>query len=139
MARIDGQYDVHCYHCGHRITVGGRTQSTSCPKCSKRLVIEDLVIKSYYAVVNAETCGKLIIARNGHVVAQKRIVAFKGIEVEGKLQCKEAITAGPLTLGPKAEWKGNLKAASLSIKPGATIQAAHFTVPADPIADYRKP
>jgi hypothetical protein len=138
MSKTDGQYDVHCYHCGRRMTVGRRAQSTSCPGCSRRVVIEDIVVRTYHAVVNAETCGKLIVAKGGHVVVQKRIVAFKGIEVEGKLQCREAISAGPVLLGPKAEWKGNLRAAALAVKSGGSIQAGHFIIPADVLADYPK-
>src|SRR5262245_64015976 len=98
----DEFYDVHCYHCGRRFGVGARTQSTSCPGCYKRVMIEDIVVKAYQAVISAETCGKLIVAKHGHVVAQKRVIAFKGIEVEGKLQCKEAISAGLVQIGPRA-------------------------------------
>lgn len=139
MQKPEGAYDILCYHCGHKIVVGGRAQSTSCPGCHKRVMIEDIVVKSYQAVISLETCGKLIVPKGGQVVAQKRVIAFKGIEVEGKLQCKEALSAGLVSIGPKAEWKGDLKAGVLSIKLGALVQGGHFTVPADPLASYAKP
>lgn len=138
MQKPEGAYDIHCYHCGHKFVVGGRAQSTSCPGCHKRVMIEDIVVKAYQAVISLETCGKLIVPKGGQVVAQKRIVAFKGIEVEGKLQCKEALSAGLVTIGPKAEWKGDLKAEALAVRHGAVIQGGYFTVPADPLANYSR-
>jgi hypothetical protein len=138
MQKPEGAHDILCYHCGHKIVVGGRAQSTSCPGCHKRVMIEDIVVKAYQAVLSLETCGKLIVPKGGQVVAQKRVIAFKGIEIEGKLQCKEAISAGLVVLGPKAEWKGDLKAAALSVKHGAIVLGSHITVPADPLANYQK-
>ena len=137
MAKAQGPYHVHCYHCGRRIEVGARAMSTACPGCGKPVKIEDIVIKSYYAVTNIETCGKLIIKRRGRVSAVKKIVAHKGIELEGKLQCKEAHCAGTVRIGKKAEWKGDLRAMSLVTQPGGKILGGRFTVPDDPLAAYR--
>lgn len=120
---------IHCYYCGRSISVSGRTTSTVCPACNKTVVVEDIVVKSYLGVRNVETCGRLIVTRKGRVVAQQRIVAHEGIELEGKLECKEALVTGPVVLGPKAEWRGDLAALSLSVAEGATIRRGYFAVP----------
>jgi cytoskeletal protein CcmA (bactofilin family) len=85
-------------------------------------------------VVNLETCGKLIIPRGGQAVAQKRVVALAGIEMDGKLQCRQAVTARHARIGPNAEWKGDLQAASLDVRPGAVIHGGRFDIPSDPFA-----
>lgn len=138
MAKAAASHHVHCYHCGHRIEVGRRTMSTSCPGCSKPVIVEDIVVKTYKAVVNVETCGKLIVPKRGRVVAQRRVVAHGGIEVEGSLQCGEAISAGPVTIAAKAEWKGDLRAISLTVAAGAKIFGGYFNIPHDPLAEYRQ-
>ena len=129
------RHDVHCYQCGHRLQVAGLTRSTVCPGCNRRLVVEDIIVRAYTAVVNLETCGRLIIPRGGQAVAQKRVVALAGIEMDGKLQCRQAITARHARIGPNAEWKGDLQAASLDVKPGAVIHGGHFDVPSNSLAD----
>ncbi len=128
------RHHVHCYQCGHRMQVAGMTRSTVCPACNRRLVVEDIVVRAYTAVTNIETCGRLIIPRGGQAVAQKRVVALAGIEMEGKLQCRQAITARHARIGAGAEWKGDLQAASLDVRAGAVIHGGRFEVPSDPLA-----
>ena len=130
MPKVNEPHQVICYHCNRPITVGGMTQSTSCPSCHKRVIIEDIVIPAYHAVINVETCGKLIVRKSGQVVAQKRVIALNGIEMEGKLQCQEAITPRHVYIGAKAEWRGDLRAGSLDVKPGAQIHRGYFVIPA---------
>jgi len=49
--------------------------------------------------------------------------------MDGKLQCRQAITARHARIGPHAEWKGDLQAASLDVKPGAVIHGGRFEIP----------
>lgn len=137
MAKARGPSHVYCYHCGHRIEVGGLTMSTACPACHKAVVTEDIVVKGYKPVVTIETCGRLIVPARGRVVVQKRIIAHAGIELHGKVQCPYALTTGHVSMGRKAEWKGDLRARSLTVEPGAKIFGGHFTVPDDPLAEFR--
>lgn len=132
------QREVICYRCGHRIAIGARTMSTSCPGCHKPVIVEDIVVKGYKGVFNVETCGKLIVPKKGRVVAQKKIIAHGGIEVEGVCECKEAITGGHVHLGKKAEWRGNLNAPSLSVEAGAKIRDAYMKIPDNPIEGLSK-
>lgn len=111
--------------------------STSCPNCHRPVVVEDLVIKNYQGVTNVETCGKLTVTRRGNVVAKNRVVAFGGIEMLGRLQCGEALVAGQVVIGAKAEWKGDLHAMSILVRDGAKIGGGHFLTPDDPLAEHR--
>jgi hypothetical protein len=130
MARAPGpQIEVICYHCGTVIETSARTKSTSCPGCHKPVLVEDIVIKSYIGLTNIETCGRLIVQRRGCAVAQNRIVAHGGIEVKGRVQCVQALTAGQTLLTKQAEWTGNLNAQSLIVEQGAVINSGHFKVP----------
>ncbi len=111
--------------------------TTSCPKCFRPIMVEDMVINNYQGVVNVETCGKLLVKKNGNVIATKRVVAYGGIEVIGRLSCASAFTAGPACIKPKGEWKGDLDAPSVDIQEGAKIHGGRFRIPVDPLAEHR--
>ncbi len=96
--------------------------STSCPGCHKPVVIEDQVVKTYLPVNNIETCGHLTVKKGARAVAQKRVVALKGMAIEGTVECKEAMCAGHVVLGKKAEWKGDLRCYSIEIAEGAKFR-----------------
>jgi hypothetical protein len=128
MAKASGPKTIFCYHCGHRLEVSFRTKSTPCPGCYKSLLVEDIVVKSYRGVINLETCGKLIVRKKGHAVAQNRIVAQEGIELDGRLRCIEALTGGEVWLSKRSEWKGDLKAGTLVVEEGAVIREGRFLV-----------
>lgn len=137
MAKATGPIHVYCYYCGRRIEIGRRTMSTPCPGCHKTVLVEDIVVKGYTGVHNIETCGRLIVRRRGHAVAKHRVVALAGIEVQGKLHCEQALCSGQVMISAKGEWRGDLKANSLVVESGATINGGWFKVPEDPIAAYR--
>ena len=126
---------VECYHCGRALEVGQSTMSTSCPGCHKPVIVEDVVVRSYKAVTTIETCGKLIVGKRGVCVAARRIVAHGGMEVEGKVTCPSAVSAGRVALGPKSEWKGDLRAPVLEMKEGAKIASGYFEIPYNPLVN----
>jgi cytoskeletal protein CcmA (bactofilin family) len=111
--------------------------STPCPACHKTLLVEDIVVKGYTGVTNLETCGKLIVRRKGHAVAKHRVVALAGIEVQGRLHCEHALTAGHTVIDKKAQWMGDLHATSLVVEAGAVISGGRFKIPEDPLAAFR--
>ncbi|MHC4946136.1 MAG: polymer-forming cytoskeletal protein [Planctomycetota bacterium] len=137
MAKASGPKFVYCYHCGKRLEVSHLTKSTLCGSCNKTVLVEDIVVKRYHGVTNLETCGKLIVSRRGHAAAQNRLVALGGIEVKGKVHCPQALCAGKVVLGSKAEWEGDLAALSLVVEAGAVIKGGHFKVPVDPLEPHR--
>lgn len=139
MAKAAPQRKVQCYHCRHRFDISSQALSISCPKCSKPLVIEDVVINNAHNVRKIQTCGKVIIDKKGRVVAQS-VEAHQGVFVEGILEAK-VLSGGPVKIGPKAQWKGDCSAPSLEAELGCRIERGYFTIPDDPlgVADMPSP
>src|SRR4051812_28885500 len=120
-----------CYHCRHPYEVSWQTMSTSCPKCSKQLSVEDVVIKVAHSVRKIQTCGKLVVQKKGRLQAQS-IEAHGGVEVEGYLEAN-VLSGGPVKIHSKAQWKGNLAAPSLEVELGGTISSGYFVIPDDSV------
>jgi len=138
MAKAAPQRKVQCYHCRHRFDIPSRAMSLSCPRCAKALVIEDVIINTAHNVRKIQTCGKVIIEKKGRVVAQL-VEAHGGVEVEGFLEAK-VLSGGPVRIGPKAQWKGDLAAPSLTAELGCRIERGFFTIPDDPmgVSDFKQ-
>ncbi len=136
MARHIGPRTVQCYHCRHRFEVGGRAQSTSCPNCNKAVKVHDEVIDKLRAgLIELRTCGKLVVKKKGRLMVTKLIEIHGGIECEGIIDCGsgKVISGGPVTLGKKSQFKGELQAPSLTVAEGARIQSKMVAVPDDPL------
>jgi hypothetical protein len=100
--------------------------TVSCPKCYKKLLVEDVVVKTAQGVTNLQTCGKIIIEKKGRVTATL-VEAHKGIEVYGILESK-VVSGGPVVIGDKGRWKGDCRAPSVEIAPGAKITSGYFEI-----------
>jgi hypothetical protein len=103
----------------------------TCPKCSKPLLVEDVVIKVAHAVRKIQTCGRLVVQKKGRVIAQT-VEAHGGVEVEGILEAN-VVSGGPVRIGAKAQWKGNCTAPSLEVELGGRINKGFFVIPDDPL------
>jgi hypothetical protein len=123
------QRRVQCYHCRHRFDIAAQTQSTSCPKCSKQLRVEDVIVKGLEAVRKIQTCGKIVIEKKGRVIAQT-VEAHGGVFVEGVLDAN-VISGGHVKIGSKALWKGDCRAPSIEIEGGCVITSGFFSIPDD--------
>ena len=132
MAKPVGTRQICCYHCGHDLEVSRRTMSTSCPECNRKLLVEDITVKSYTGLSVLETCGLLVIPKRKRLSVMTHVVAHEGIKVEGRMACEAAISRGPVIFGPKADWEGDLRAPSLTVHAGAVIRAGHFSIPEAP-------
>ena len=130
---------VQCYLCRRRFEVGARAQSTSCPGCNKPVIVEDIIVKQLKPVKRVQTCGRIVVQKKGRIISEF-VEAHEGIEVLGVLQA-DVISGGPVIIGAKARWKGDLRAPSLEIKQGARIEGGRFSVPDDPVGvgDLRQP
>jgi len=128
---------IMCYHCRHRFEVPVRAMSTSCPKCYKGLVIEDVVIKTAHAVRKVQTCGKVLVEAKGRLIATS-VEAAQGVEVLGVLE-GSVTSGGPVRIGPSAQWKGDLKAPSLRVELGARITRGYFVIPDDSLTPKDEP
>src|SRR4051812_5285832 len=88
---------VQCYHCKHRFEVGAQTKTSSCPKCSKQLLVEDVIVKTIHSVSKIQTCGRLVVEKKGRVIA-KFVEAHGGVFVEGTMEAN-VVSGGLVTIG----------------------------------------
>lgn len=117
---------VQCYHCRQTFDVGARAMTITCPKCFKRVQVQDVVVKEAQGLKRLQTCGKIIIERKGRVIADL-VEAHEGIEVKGILQAA-VVAGGPVVLRSKSKWKGDCRAPELHIDEGASIQSGFFEI-----------
>jgi len=127
MAKQGTQRAIRCYHCRHQFEVGGRAMTTSCPKCSKPLLVDDVEVKTLEAVRKIQTCGRLVVRKKGHVIAQL-VEAHGGIDVEGIMEAN-ALSGATVRIAAKAVWKGGCNAPSVIIEDGCRIAGGYFVVP----------
>ena len=121
------QRTVQCYHCRHRFSIGAKAMTLSCPKCSKPLRVDDIVIKTVEAVRKLQTCGSLTITKKGRIIAQL-VEAHGGVECEGIVEAN-VLSGAHVRIAAKSHWKGDCKAPSITIEPGSTIASGYFVVP----------
>src|SRR5262249_28266462 len=103
------------------------TMTTSCPACSKALLVDDVVVKTVQSVRKIQTCGRLGVHKKGRVIAQTG-EAHQGVEVEGIMEAN-VLSGGPVRIRPTAQWEGDCHAPSVSIEEGCRITGGHFLVP----------
>lgn len=101
--------------------------TTSCPGCSQRLRVEDVIVKTLEAVRKIQTCGRVVVHAGARVFAQS-VEAQEGVEVDGVMEAS-VISRGPVRIGAKATWKGDCRAPSVRIEAGSTIVSGFFCVP----------
>jgi cytoskeletal protein CcmA (bactofilin family) len=121
------QRRVQCYHCRHAFDVGAHAKTGSCPKCSKGLQLEDIIVKGLEAVRKLQTCGKIVVQKKGRVIAQL-VEANEGVLVEGHLEAN-VISRGTVRIAAKAQWKGDCHAQAVAIEAGCIITSGYFVVP----------
>lgn len=108
---------VVCMYCDVECEVAARAMSVFCPHCKKRLILEDFKIKSYHAVREFFTCGKVIIEKKGHVVA---LIKVGQITIKGKVQGQVA-SRGTAVISKTGSLKGGITAPALRIEQGAVL------------------
>ena len=134
MARSLPPREVQCYFCDHRFEVGGRAQSTSCPKCYKAVIVHDIEIKNQVGPKSElKTCGQIIIKKRGRLICQT-IVAHNGLICEGIIDAKTVQSRTTVTLGPKSTFKGDLTAPALEMAVGAKVKRSRFDIGPPPDA-----
>jgi Polymer-forming cytoskeletal len=113
---------ITCLHCGQSQPASRKALSIVCKFCHKSLRLEDLPIKDYQARRSVETCGVVTVEKKGQIVADR--VLCGGMVIRGKV--KGTITSrGPVLVGPDAEIKGDVKAPSLAVGPGAVLEGQY--------------
>lgn len=99
----------------------------TCPRCYRRVNLDDVVVTSEVTTRAVATCGRIVVGRKGRL-SVREASASAGIEVEGAMQAESARTAGHLYLGPGATWRGDCAAATLVMHPGARVAAGRFRI-----------
>jgi DNA-directed RNA polymerase subunit RPC12/RpoP len=115
--------EVVCTHCERRIEIPATAMSVSCRYCHRRVIIEDLEIKTYHAVLRVATAGRVEVQKKGTLVADVRV---NELEVEGNVK-GNVVALDRVAVGKKASIEGNVSCRSLSVEPGAKLQG-HFRV-----------
>jgi len=101
--------------------------TVACAKCGKRVIVHNVSVKDMQGVTKLQTCGKLVIEKKGKLIASL-VEAHQGIEVLGTLESKEILVRGPVILGPKSTFKGDLCAEAVQIDKGAKITGGTFCI-----------
>ena len=117
---------VQCYHCRSQVEVSPRAMTMTCPRCHKRLQLEDVVVKAAQGLTKLQTCGRILIEKKGSVRADL-VEAHEGIEVLGAIRAK-VVSGGPVLIGEKAKWHGDCRAPSVRIGDGAKIEGGYFEI-----------
>ena len=121
------QRTVQCYLCGKRFEISAIAATVSCPGCYKPLLVEDVTVKGYQAVKKLQTCGRITVQKRGRVVADL-VEAHEGVEVLGVMHAN-VVSGRSVKIGPKAEWKGDLRCPAVKIDPSANILGGYFVIP----------
>ncbi len=121
-----GERAVACYHCGHESLAPVSAQSAACKSCGKHLNLNDVVVTAGGFGTSLATCGTLIVDRKARLVT-RAVAASEALEVRGTLNAKVSC-GGRLTLGNHATIKGDCKAKTLRVEPGAIIEGGYFEI-----------
>jgi len=106
-----------CTQCDLTLDVDETAKSVNCRHCNTRVITEAMVVAEYVAVRRFATANRMRITKKGIVYASVRADA---LEVEGVLQ-GDAVSLTSIRITKTANVKGSLRAASLSLEPGATF------------------
>lgn len=126
MFTIRSQRSVRCYRCQAPFVASARAIVLTCPHCYQRVHIEDVVVRGNHHANSVETCGKILVAPRGWLMAGV-VIAAGGIEVLGRLHAKY-VQSGPVFLAAGATWRGSLLAPSIVIEPGASVEDGLFDI-----------
>jgi hypothetical protein len=119
--------DVCCYHCGLGVQVPAAARTASCPKCYKGLVLDDLTVRDASgAIGKLTTCGDVTIMAKARSIT-RQVNAGGDVVVHGHLEASVS-SGGAVRLGERAHVKGDVKAKSLVVEPGAIIDGGYFCI-----------
>ncbi|MCB9899137.1 MAG: polymer-forming cytoskeletal protein [Planctomycetes bacterium] len=130
MAKRSPPRSVRCYHCGQPLEVSGKAQSTSCPACNGRVIVQDVEVAVLTPVHEIQTCGRLVVTKKGTLIA-KRVQALGGVDVLGRMEANVE-SGGTVHIAAGARWRGDCSAPAVTIDPGARIEGGRFSVPSEP-------
>ncbi len=117
--------EVLCTHCDRSIDIPATAMSVNCRHCHRRVIIEDIRIKSYHAVMRLATAGLVEVTKRAQIVAQVRV---NDLVVEGGV--KGDVTAvGSISIGKKGWIQGDVNCRTLIVQPGAGLNGFYRVDP----------
>lgn len=127
-----GPRTVRCYHCRKLFDVPSQAMSISCPWCSKRVALDDVIIKNTVWTGKVQTCGRVVVKKNAELVSP-HVEASAGIEVHGRLEAGVGgiHSRSLIWIGPGASVKGDMSAPSIHVEPGGTIEGGMVKIASD--------
>lgn len=108
---------VYCTHCDGIVAIGGRAMSVVCPHCNKRLEVGDVLVEKYRAVRKVATCGDIVVASRGHLIAS---VKAENLTVTGKLR-GDVIVRGRVAIESTGSVTGDVEAPLLRVESGGLL------------------
>lgn len=108
---------ILCTHCEGKLEVSAHAMSVNCHHCNRRVIIEDLKIKAYHAVVKLATAGRVEVAKRAQVVAKVRVheLIVKG-EIKG-----DVIAVDRIEIAKQGSILGDVSCKRLEVQPGAKL------------------
>jgi len=118
---------VTCYRCAKTAVVSGFAESASCPHCAGNLRLIPIEVTKGHWGSSLMTTESIMVHPEAKVIANL-MVASHDIVIEGSVHSM-CICGGTATLSPTAQLKGGVRANTLVIQPGATIEGSIFESP----------
>jgi DNA-directed RNA polymerase subunit RPC12/RpoP len=106
-----------CTQCDEAVEFADEAKSINCRHCNTRVITEPLDVSEYVAVRRVATANRMKITKKGKVFASVRADA---LEIEGFLH-GDATSLSGIRIKKSAQVTGSLRAAWLSLEPGATL------------------
>ena len=106
-----------CTQCDRPLDVDAGAKSVNCLHCNTRVVTEAMTVDSYVAVRRFATANRMRITKKALVYASVRA---DELEIDGFLQ-GEALALSGIRVLKNARVAASLRAATLSLEPGATL------------------
>jgi hypothetical protein len=126
MARPAAQREIVCYHCRAVVGVAMAARSSTCPRCYRRLLLDDLVVSSPGLGATLSTCGIVRIQKRVRAAA-RAIHAGDGVEVLGSLEAS-VVSDGPVVVARGASLRGEVQATGITVEPGGSMDAARVCI-----------
>jgi cytoskeletal protein CcmA (bactofilin family) len=108
---------VLCPHCDSPFEIAARAMSVNCPRCSQRVVAENLRIDAYLGVMRLATVGRVDVTKRGHVSAKVRV---NEMVVAGTVK-GEVTAVERMEIQASARVFADLRTPRLQVEPGAVL------------------
>jgi hypothetical protein len=128
MSEAGAPRTVQCYHCRQLFDVPPRAISISCPWCFRRVGLDDMDISGVCWTSKLQTCGRIVI-RPKSVLVAPLVEASQGIQIYGAAE-GVMVSGGQIYIATGARVKGEVRAPSIRVEAGGTIDGAYVQIAA---------